>query len=53
MVIEEFGAIRGIVTLEDIIETLLGLEIVDETDTVVDLQLFAKNRRKKYLKDIN
>ena len=40
-------------TLEDIIETLLGLEIVDETDTVVDLQVLAKKRRKKHLKDID
>ena len=39
--------IKGIVTLEDIIETALGFEIVDETDTVVDLQVFAKQRKKQ------
>lgn len=34
----------GIVTLEDAIETLLGVEIVDEADTVTDMQQFAKDR---------
>lgn len=42
MVVDEFGGIAGLVTLEDLIETLLGKEIVDETDRVVDLQERAR-----------
>ena len=42
LVIDKKGAIKGLVTLEDILETILGLEIVDETDKVEDLQAFAK-----------
>jgi CBS domain containing-hemolysin-like protein len=42
IVSDEYGGVAGLVTLEDLIETLLGTAIVDETDRVVDLQQSAR-----------
>ncbi len=44
MVVTEYGDIRGIITLEDMIETLLGREIVDENDEFVDMQQKARQK---------
>ncbi|MEM7574274.1 MAG: hemolysin family protein [Bacteroidota bacterium] len=44
MVVDEFGGLEGVVTLEDAIETMLGLEIVDEKDSTEDMQRLARQR---------
>ena len=44
VITDEYGCMRGIVTMEDVIETMLGVEIVDECDTTDNLQAMARKK---------
>ncbi|HBZ26514.1 MAG TPA: hemolysin [Rikenellaceae bacterium] len=44
IVVDEYGGLEGVVTLEDVIETILGLEIMDDRDVNADMQQFARER---------
>lgn len=47
LIIDEHGGMEGIVTLEDVLETLIGLEIIDETDVYKDMRVAAKEALQK------
>jgi CBS domain containing-hemolysin-like protein len=44
LVVDEYGGVAGVVSMEDVVETLLGLEIVDEADSAEDMQLLARRQ---------
>lgn len=50
LIADEYGTINGLITMEDVIETLLGLEILDEQDTDTDMQQLARNKWKERAK---
>ncbi len=50
IVVDDYGSIAGLVTMEDVMETLLGIEIMDESDTVADLQKLARAEWQKRAK---
>lgn len=45
IVVDEYGGVEGLLTMEDVLETMLGVEIVDEADKYADLRLMAKTQR--------
>ena len=48
VVLDEYGVVAGVITLEDVLEVLTG-EIVDETDRIIDLQEIARKKRERLL----
>ncbi len=52
LVVDEYGTVQGLVTLEDVVETLIGLEITDELDKVEDMQTLAHQRWRDRMQSI-
>jgi CBS domain containing-hemolysin-like protein len=52
IVVDEYGSIEGLLTLEDILETLIGMEIVDEGDAATDMQQHARRLWRRRARDM-
>jgi CBS domain containing-hemolysin-like protein len=53
VVVDEYGGVDGVVTMEDVLETLIGLEIVDEMDSVKDMRAMARAKWEARAKHID
>ena len=52
LLVDEYGSVQGLITLEDVVETLIGLEITDELDTVEDMQVLANKKWRERMEAI-
>lgn len=53
LVYDEYGSLHGLVTLEDVLETLMGINIVDESDEVEDMRILARELRAKRIQKLD
>ena len=51
LVVDEYGGIEGLITMEDVLETILGVEIIDEADKIADLRQLAKQKREERIRN--
>ena len=53
LVVDEDGELLGLVTMEDMIETLIGMEIIDESDAIRDMREFARDQWSRRARRMN